>query len=43
MTNVSCNNINYICKVIVIKWTTFENSHNGNGNLVEGFKQVIAI
>lgn len=43
MTNVICNDIDYIWKVIVIKWITFENSHNGNGNLGEGFKQFIVI
>jgi hypothetical protein len=41
--NVICNLINYICKVIVIQLITFQNPCNGNGNLIEGFGQVIVI
>jgi hypothetical protein len=36
-----CNLINYICKVIVIQLITFQNPCNGDGNLIEGFGQVM--
>ena len=38
---LKCNLINYTCKVIVIQLITFQNPCNGN--LIEGFGQVIVI
>lgn len=42
-SSVLCNLKNYICKVIVIQLTTFKNPCNENGNLIEGFMQVIVM